>query len=92
MRELSGVLPGKEIVTTAVFKDNPGLNTRDLAEVGEWLLEGKKVTTKDIQTKLSQLRRRRLIRWHIYGAPDDVVVPELSVAHSLVVPVHDHEA
>ena len=79
IRELNGADTTKEVINTNLFKSNPGLNTADLADFGIELTYLTKVTSKELQSKLLQMRKRRLIRWHVYESPDTVVIPELSM-------------
>ena len=79
IRELNGADTTKEVITTTLFKSNPGLNTADLADFGIHLAFLTKATSKELQSKLIQMRKCRLITWHIYESPDTVVIPELSM-------------
>ena len=79
IRELNGADVSKEVITPTLFKSNPGLNTADLADFGIQLTYLTKATSKELQSKLVNMRKRRLIRWHVYESPPTVVIPELSM-------------
>ena len=79
IRALNGPTISTEIVTNMLFKDNPGLNCEDLRDFGLWLTEQSRVSGKDLQQRLSTMRKRRMIRWHVYQSPSDVVADNLSM-------------
>ena len=62
-----------------LLRENSGLLPEDYSEFGTWLLNQEKTTYKDLNNYLVQARKRRMARWHVYGAPDDVVIPSQSV-------------
>ena len=84
IRDLNGNVVANEVVHTTLFKNNPGLNAQDLKDFGLWLLDQTKATGKELDARLAVMRRRRLLRWHIFEAPDNVVKPDLSVFPSLL--------
>ena len=79
VRLLNGQDESTAAVTSRVFKDNPGLNLNDLREFGQWLLLQSKVGPKEVAGRLQQLRKQRLCRWHVFNAPDDLVIPTMSM-------------
>ena len=79
IREINGNIAANEVLHTTLFKNNPGLNAGDLKDFGLWLLDQTRANGKDLDARLGVMRKRRLLRWHIYQAPDDVVMPDLSM-------------
>ena len=89
IRELNGGgYQSTEVITNLLFKDNTGLNAADCREMADWLFTLSKVTGKDLTQKLAELRKRRMIKWHVYVAPDSFVTPERSMTASLIVNCH----
>jgi len=84
IRDLNGPTAAGEIITKQLFKDHAGLNTEDLRDFGLWLTDQTKVSAKEVNHRLSDMKKRRMIRWHVYLSPPEVVAPHLSV-HSLSV-------
>ena len=81
IRELNGGYQKQkdELISKSLFKENSGLNSADYREFAEWLLSLTRTTSKELNAKMNQMKKMRLVRWNIYVAPDDVVVPDRSV-------------
>ena len=59
-----------------LLRENPGLLGTDYREYADWLLAQTKPSFRDMNASLVSARKRRMARWHVYSAPDDVVIPE----------------
>lgn len=66
-----------------LLHQNPGLLDEDYREFGDWIINAKRVSYKDLNNKLVEMRKKRSIRWHVYDAPDNVIIPAKSVSLSL---------
>ena len=62
-----------------LLRENSGLLPEDYSEFGTWLLTQERTTYKDLNNYLVQARKRRMARWHVYGAPDNVIIPSQSM-------------
>ena len=83
------VLNRSDTLDTAPFRpqllrENPGLLIEDYQELGLWLLELQRTNDKELNAYLEEARKRRMARWRVYGAPDDVIIPELSVSPNVL--------
>ena len=68
------------VLRPQILHQNPGLIDHDYAELGDWMLQQSTLTYKDLQGKLSTMRKQRCARWHVYSSPDDVVIKSKSVS------------
>ena len=84
IKDLNGPIIKSEIITNLVFKDHAGLNADDLRDFGLWLTDQARVSSKDMGHRLGDMKKRRMVRWHVYNAPDDVVSPALSMLLHLI--------
>ena len=76
----AGKLDRDQVVRVEPFRNNPGLNLGDYAQVGEWLMDVHSVKGDALNKMLKQLKFRRMVVYHVYGAPDTVVHPSLSMS------------
>ena len=67
-----------------LLRENPGLLIEDYQDMGTWLLELQRTNYKELNSYLLEARKRRMARWHVYGAPDDVILPELSMCRTVL--------
>lgn len=84
IKDLNGPIIKSEIITNLIFKDHAGLNADDLRDFGLWLTDQPRVSSKDMGHRLGDMKKRRMVRWHVYNAPDDVVSPALSMLLHLI--------
>ena len=75
----AGKLERDQVVRVEPFRNNPGLTLADYVQVGEWLMDAHNVKGDNLNKLLKQLKFRRMVVYHVYGAPDDVVHPSLSM-------------
>ena len=75
----AGKLERDQMVRLEPFRNNPGLTLGDYAQVGEWLMDAHTVRGDALNKKLKYLKFRRMVVYHVYGAPDGVVHPSLSM-------------
>ena len=66
-----------DIIKPALLREHNALTSDDYKEFASWLISLSTVPKKvDINTKLTLLRKLSLARWHVFQAPDVVIVTE----------------
>ena len=71
-------------IDTCVFRPhvlhhNPGLLDADYHQLAEWLLDQDELSYGELNRQLVHMRKRRMVLWHVEGAPDDVILPDKSM-------------
>lgn len=76
----SGRREGDEGLTHKMLREATCLNEADYEEFARWLLlQESNIPQKSLTKKLAELKRRRMLQWHIRDAPDDVIPPDQSM-------------
>ena len=69
-----------EILKALPCREQVCLTNEDYVEFVTWLLTTTTLPRKaEINAKLLELRKLRLTRWHVYQAPESVILPEKSM-------------
>ena len=59
-----------------LLRENTGLLDADYREFADFMMQQPKLTFRDMNVALVQARKRRMARWHVYGAPDSYITAE----------------
>ena len=69
----------QQVIKVALIREHHGLLNEDYEDFSRYLMTKTAITTKEVNTELHRLRKRRMVRWHVFGAPDTHIVPERSM-------------
>ena len=69
----------EQAVKVGTIRQHQGLLNEDYSEFSYFILKKEHLSNSEVKSELIRLKLRRLAKWHVYGAPDDVIVPERSM-------------
>ena len=65
------------------MREHTCLLAEDYRDIGLWILGQTTLSSKQFAAHLESVKKARLAKWHIFGAPDDVVHPDMKTLEAV---------